>query len=60
MVNGLKHCSYLNGGTFTIFIDPFEGNSGLKTLSVIWKILGLFVNPLTAGNKYSLLNRRIL
>ena len=24
---------------------------------VIYKILGLFVNPLTAGNKYSLLNR---
>ena len=28
-----------------------------KSLLVIWKILGLFVNTLTAYNKYSLLKR---
>ena len=28
-----------------------------KSLRVIWKILGLFVKPLTADEKYSLLNR---
>ena len=27
MVNGPKHCSKLNDITFTIFIDPCEGNS---------------------------------
>ena len=33
MVNGQKHCSKVNGSTFIIFIDPNEGNSGLKSLS---------------------------
>ena len=33
MVNGLKHCSKLNDSTFTIFIDNYAGNSGLKSLS---------------------------
>ena len=28
-----------------------------KSLWVIWKVLGLFVNPLKADDKYSLLNR---
>ena len=28
-----------------------------KSLLVIFKILGLFLNPLTAGNRYSVLNR---
>ena len=32
MVNGPKHCSKLNGSTFTIFIDPFERNLGWKFL----------------------------
>ena len=32
MVNRLKHSSKLNGSTFTIFIDPCEGNSGWKSL----------------------------
>ena len=27
-LNGLKHYSKLNDSTFTVFIDPFEGNSG--------------------------------
>ena len=33
MVNRSKHCSNLNDSTFTIFIDPSEGNSGLKSIS---------------------------
>ena len=33
MVNGPKHCWNLNDSTFTVFIDPFEGNSGRKSLS---------------------------
>ena len=32
MVNGPKHCSKLNEITFTIFIDPYEDNSGWKGL----------------------------
>ena len=31
-----------------------------KSLWLIWKILGLFVNPLSVDNKYSLCNRRNL
>ena len=56
MKNGSKHCSNLNDSTFTTFIDPCEENSGsIKPLSVVSKILGLFVNPFTSDNKYSLL-----
>ena len=33
MVNGPKHCSKLNDSTFTIFIDPSEGNLGWQSLS---------------------------
>ena len=33
MVNGEKHCWNLSQGTFIIFIDPCEGNSGWKNLS---------------------------
>ena len=33
MINGLKHCSKLNDSIFTIFFDPCEANSGLKSLS---------------------------
>ena len=33
LAHGLKHCWILDGSTFTIFIDPCEGNSGLKSLS---------------------------
>ena len=54
MVNGPKHCWKLNESNFTIFIDPYERNWGWKSYS---KILGLFRNPLTADNKYYLLNR---
>ena len=31
-----------------------------KSLLVIWKILGLFVNTLTADDKHSLINRENL
>ena len=56
-VNWPRHCSKLNHSTSTIVIDPFKGNSGLKSLSEWYgKIFGLFVNPFTAGDKYSLLN----
>ena len=30
--NGLTHCSNLDGSTFTIFINPSEGNFVGKTL----------------------------
>ena len=33
MVNGRKYCWNLNDSTFTIFIDPCEGNSVGKSLS---------------------------
>ena len=33
MVNVLKHCSKLNGSTFTILIHPCERNSSLKSFS---------------------------
>ena len=33
MVNRPKHCWNVNDSTFIIFIDPFEGNSGGKSLS---------------------------
>ena len=33
MENGSKHCSKMDDSTFTIFLDPCEGNLGLKSLS---------------------------
>ena len=33
MVNGPKHCWNLNESTFTMLIDPCEGNSGWKNFS---------------------------
>ena len=33
MVNGPRYCLKLNDITFTIFIDPSEGNSFWKSLS---------------------------
>ena len=56
MVNEPKHSWNLKDSTFTMFIYVFEGNWGWKSLWVICKILGLFVNPLTSNDKYSLLN----
>ena len=57
MVNGPKHCWNLNKSTFTIFIDHCKGNSVGKSLLVIFKILGLFLEKLTLDDKYTLLNR---
>ena len=31
IINGLKHCWKFNESTFTILIDPCEGNSGTKS-----------------------------
>ena len=36
MVNAPKHCSKLDGSTFTIFIDPSENNSDLKSVSELY------------------------
>ena len=58
MVNEPSHCGNLNHSTFSIFIDQCEGNlSWKKSLLLISKIFGHFVNTLTAGHKFSLLNR---
>ena len=40
-----------------IYWSLWRESSGKNSLLVICKILGLFVNPLTANDKYSLLNR---
>ena len=59
--NRPKHCWNLNDSTFTIFFDHDEGNwSEKKSLLVMSKILNLFVNTLTANDKYSPLNRQNL
>ena len=52
-----KYCSNLNDSTFSIFIDHWEGNDLLKVSISDTKNLRLFVNTLTADQKYSLLNR---
>ena len=64
MVNGLKYCWNLNGSSFTVFISHSEGNWSLwmqfcskKSLFMVCKILGLFVNTLAADDQYSLLKR---
>ena len=57
MVNGPKHCSNLNDSTFSIFINHWEGNDLLKVSISDTKNLRLFVNTLTADQKYSPLNR---
>ena len=57
MGNGPTHSSKLNDSTFIIFIDPVKRFRFKKSFWVIWKIFGLFLNPLTAYNKYSLLKR---
>ena len=58
MVRGTKNCWNLNHTTFTIFIAHCEVNSFAENcFSVIWKVLKMFVNILTADDKFSLLNR---
>ena len=59
-VNGPKQFSNLNETSFTIFIDLCEYNWGLKFLWLISKIIGLFLDALSADNKYSLLIRENL
>ena len=58
MVNGPKHCRNLHDSNFMTFIDQCETKkySGKKSLLVLCKILALFVNTLTADDKYSLFN----
>ena len=56
MGKGPKHCWNLNDSTFTISTDPSECNSVGKPFFLIWKILGLFVNPLTSDGNYSVLS----
>ena len=59
IVNGPKRCWNLNNSTFTIFIiDQDETKfSCKKSPLVICKILGYFVNALTADDNYSILKR---
>ena len=58
ITNGLKRCCNLNANTFNILINHYEGNyRWKKSLLVINKIVGLFVNALTADDKHYLLNR---
>ena len=53
ITNGLNHCCNLNESTFTIFINHCEGDCvKKKSLLVIYKILRLFVNALTADDKH--------
>ena len=62
MVNALEHCSNLNDGSCITFIYwlLWRQLSLKKSLLVICKILRLFVNTLTAYDKYSVLNREYL
>ena len=56
-----KHCCNPNQTTFIISIDHSEGNWIVKkSFLAISKILRLFVNTLTADEKYSLINRDTL
>ena len=56
-VNGTKHCWNPNDNTYHIYWSLLRQLGLKKYLWVICKILGLFVNPLTADDKYSLLSR---
>ena len=60
MANGPKHCWNLHECTLIKFIDHCEGYWVGKSLLVICKILGLFVNTLNSDDKYSVLNRENL
>ena len=57
MVNGPKHCFNVNGSSFTIFIEHCESMIWKNSLLVTCKVLRLFVNTLSADDKYSLLSR---
>ena len=58
MGDGSKHCFNLNDSISTIFINHWSGSYIRKrSLLVIYKILRLFVNTLTADDKHYLLNK---
>ena len=53
-----KYCWNIHNSSYIIFIDHYESNwVGKKSLLVICEILGLFVNTLTADDKYSRMSR---
>ena len=61
MVNGPEHFWNQKGRTFPIFVGPCKGNLVEKmSVLMIYKILGLLVNPLIADDKYFLSNRDTL
>ena len=55
MIKGPKHCWNLQDRCFIRFFHQFAGGCVVKSLLVISKVVGLFVNILTANGKYSLL-----
>ena len=55
IVKGSKHCSMLKDSTFSILLSMWGQFMSKKLSWVIWNILGLSVNPLTASDKYFLL-----
>ena len=57
MVNGPKHCWNLHHSIFIFLLISVKKPELKKSLLVICKILGLFLNTLAAYDKYSLLNR---
>ena len=58
MVTGPKYFWNLTKSSYFIFTDHCERNwDGGKSLLVIWKILRLVVNTLTADEEYSFLNK---
>ena len=58
MVNGRKDCWELKDSTFTTYVNPCDGKSGLKNVSEWYtKTSEKFGNPLCADNKYAVPNR---
>ena len=55
---GNKHCWNQEGTTFSLFIDHCEGN--WVDLLLIREVLKVFLNAMTARDKYSLRNRNNL
>ena len=55
-----KHCWNLRDSSFFIFWSLWDNLGSKKSLLVKSKVLGLFVETLTADDKYSLCNKDIL
>ena len=54
VLTGSKHCWNQHGTTITLFSRQFEVNWVAKSLPSVWyEILRLFVNAVTADDKYS-------